>query len=250
MALLDKKLVLITGAGNGIGAALARGMAAEGARVIVADLDPAAGAAVAEEITKAGGEAVAKRLDVTDLAAAKTLAADIRKTLGPVDVVVNNAGVAFYAPIDADNAEDAWERTLSVNLDGVFNVTRAFVPQLKESRGNIVNVSSIAGFIRSRASFAYGTSKGAVRAMTTTLCAELAQYGIRVNAIAPGVVATPLEAREIAELGENHWFVLRAPFRRVAQPEEMVGPVVFLASDMARFVSGATLVVDGGFLCS
>jgi NAD(P)-dependent dehydrogenase (short-subunit alcohol dehydrogenase family) len=250
LGLLNGKTVLVTGAGQGIGAALAQGIAREGARVVVTDIDAHASAQTVAAILATGGQALARTLDVTDSPAVRALAAELGSQVGPIDVLVNNAGIGIDARIDSAEAEESWRRTLAVNLDGVFNVTYAFVPALKQSRGNIVNIASITAFISSRTSFAYGVSKGAIRSLTQSLCYELGPHGIRVNAIAPGVTQTPMVESELAALGARHWFAARAPLGRVAQSHEMVGPVVFLASEMASFVTGTVLPIDGGFLCT
>jgi len=248
IGLLQNKLVLITGAGGGLGTALAHGFARAGARVIAADVDGSKAQAVADAIGRAGGSAWAEIMDVTDQTAVAQWAYTVEERIGPIDVLVNNAGVAGRARIDAADAPQVWERILSVNLQGVFNVTHAFVPQLKHTRGCIINLSSIAAFASGVSSAGYVASKGAVRSLTQALARDLAPYGVRVNAVAPGVMLTDMVAPQRHTPGGLDWYLQRVPMQRCGEPEEIVGPVVFLASDMASYVNGVVLPVDGGFL--
>ena len=248
MKLLDNKLALITGAGGGLGAALAHGFVREGARVIVADIDAARAGAVASQITEQGGRAWAEVLDVTDRAAVHRFADDIDTRLGAIDILVNNAGISGRAAIDAPEADTVWDRIIAVNLEGLFNVTHAFVPALKASRGCIVNLSSIVAFVSGISSAGYVASKGAVRSLTQALARDLAPSGVRVNAIAPGLMLTEMVAPQLAVPGGTDWYMSRVPMKRGGEVQEIVGPVVFLASAMASYVNGVVLPVDGGFL--
>lgn len=233
--LLENKLALVTGAASGIGAGIARAMAEAGARVIAADVTPMAGA-------------MSYVLDVTDRAAVDALAATIRAAHGPIDILVNNAGIIRRGKIDDADARAAWDATMAVNLDGMFNVTTGFMDQLKETRGAIVNIGSVQSFVAAPNSAAYTTSKGGVRALTKALAIELSPHGVRVNAIGPGLVATPLN--ETARQDPNYLahFKGRIPLGRIGTPEDIAGPAVFLASAMAQWITGVTLPVDGGFL--
>jgi NAD(P)-dependent dehydrogenase (short-subunit alcohol dehydrogenase family) len=243
--LLDSKLALITGAGSGIGEGIARAMAEAGARVIVVDVNAAGAARVAREI---GAAASAYPLDVTDRAACDVLAASVRRTHGAIAILVNNAGIIRRGEVDAPDARQHWDATLAVNLDGPYNVTTGFLGHLKETRGSVINIGSIQSFVALPNSAAYTASKGGVRALTKALAIELSPLGIRVNAIGPGMIATPLnaKARENPDYMKN--FQHRIPLGRLGTPEDIAGPAVFLASDMARYVTGVTLPVDGGFL--
>ena len=243
--LLDGKLALITGAGSGIGEGIARAMAEAGARVIVVDVNADGAARVAAEI---GTAATAYPLDVTDRAACDELAASVRRAHGAIAVLVNNAGIIRRGKVDAPDARQHWDATLAVNLDGPYNLTTAFLDHLKETRGSVINIGSIQSFVALPNSAAYTTSKGGVRALTKALAIELSPLGIRVNAIGPGMIATPLnaKARENPDYMKN--FQHRIPLGRLGTPEDIAGPAVFLASDMARYITGVTLPVDGGFL--
>ncbi|WP_399679439.1 SDR family NAD(P)-dependent oxidoreductase [Xenophilus sp.] len=248
MDLLKDKLALITGGGGGLGSAMARGFARQGARVIVADIDPARAQAIADEVRGAGGTAWAESIDVTDRAAVAALAASLTERLGPIDVLVNNAGISARARIDDPHSAETWDRLIQVNLQGLFNVTHAFVPALKRSRGCIVNLSSIVAFVSGISSAGYIASKGAVRSFTQALARDLAPHGVRANAVAPGLMLTDMVTPQLQVPGGTDWYMSRVPMKRGGEPDEIVGPVVFLASSLASYVNGVVLPVDGGFL--
>ena len=243
--LLEGRLALVTGAGSGIGAGIALAMATAGARVIAADLNEASAAATANRI---GGDAVHFGLDVTDRAAVDALAALVARELGPVAVLVNNAGIIRRGKVDDPNTRADWDATIAVNLTAPYIVTTAFLDQLKATRGSVINIGSIQSFVALPNSAAYTTSKGGVRMLTKALAIELSPHGVRVNAIGPGVIATPLNAvaRQNPEFMRN--FENRIPLGRIGTPDDIAQPAVFLASDMARYITGVTLPVDGGFL--
>ena len=248
MDLLKDKLALVTGAGGGLGAAIAQGFAREGAKVIVADIDAARAASVAQMITDHGGQAWSEVLDVTDREGVRQFAQAVTERLGPIDILVNNAGVSGRASMDDPQAPEVWDRIMAVNLEGLFNVTHAFVPALKASRGCIVNLSSIVAFVSGISSAGYVASKGAVRSLTQVFARDLAPFGVRANAVAPGLMLTEMVAPQLAVPGGTDWYMLRVPMARGGEVHEIVGPVIFLASDMASYVNGVVLPVDGGFL--
>lgn len=248
MALLKDKLALITGGGGGLGSALAKGFAREGARVIVADVDGIKAQQVADSVVAAGGQAWAEAMDVTDRAAIQAQATAFLQKYGAIDVLVNNAGISGKARIDDPQVAEVWDRLIEVNLQGLFNVTHAFVPALKQSRGNLINLSSIVAFVSGISTAGYIASKGAVRSFTQALARDLAPHGVRANAVAPGLMLTDMVAPQLQVAGGTDWYMDRVPMKRGGQPEELVGPVVFLASSMASYVNGVVLPVDGGFL--
>jgi len=245
---LQDKLVLVTGAGRGLGAAIARGFARQGARVIVADLDAALAAASASAIRDEGGQVWDTRLDVTDAAAARALAADTRQRHGALAVLVNNAGISARAPFDDPRTPEIWNRVMAVNLQGAFNVTHAYVEQLKTSRGAIVNLCSIVAYGCGISTAGYVVSKGGMRSFTEVLARDLGRHGVRVNAVAPGLMETDMTAGQRAQAHGTDWYMDRAPLGRAGRAEEIAGPVLFLASDLASYVNGAVLPVDGGYL--
>ena len=248
--MLRDALVLVTGGGQGNGRAIAIGMAAAGAQLIVTDIRQDTAQAVADEIKASGGKATAYQLDVTDAAACTKLAAQAAREVGDVNVLVNNAGIIIRETIDSPKAPENWRRTMDVNVNGIFNVVHAWLPALRKTRGNIINVASIASFVGVGGTLGYSPSKGAVKLFTQTLARDLAIDGIRVNAIAPGVIATPMTASTREDPSRLAGFMSRTPLGRVGQPEELIGPVIFLASGMASYVNGAFLPVDGGFLAA
>jgi NAD(P)-dependent dehydrogenase (short-subunit alcohol dehydrogenase family) len=243
--LLSNKLALITGAGSGIGAGIARGMHAAGARVLIADIDARAAQASAEAL---GPDTPHYPLDVADRNVCDAIAAAVRRDHGPIDILVNNAGIIRRGTVDDPRARADWDATLAVNLDGPYNMTTAFLEQLKQTRGAVINIGSIQSFVALPNSAAYTASKGGVRALTKALAIELSPLGIRVNAIGPGMIATPLNARARENPDYMRNFTNRIPLGRIGEPDDIAGPAVFLASDLARYVTGVTLPVDGGFL--
>jgi NAD(P)-dependent dehydrogenase (short-subunit alcohol dehydrogenase family) len=247
---LDGRIALVTGAGQGNGKSIAKGLAKAGANVVVTDLVEENAKAVAAEITAAGGKAVGYKLDVTSRDACQTLALTVAGEVGNIDILVNNAGIIIREGLDSPKVVSNLERTLAVNVMGTFLPTYAWLDALKETKGVIINVGSIASTTGIPNVVGYSPSKGAVKMMTQTLAVELAKDGIRVNAIAPGVIETPMTSytREAPERLQK--FMLRTPMARVGQPEELVGPVIFLASSMATYVTGVTLPIDGGYLAS
>ncbi|WP_407181328.1 SDR family NAD(P)-dependent oxidoreductase [Bradyrhizobium sp. STM 3562] len=246
--LLAGKRALITGAAHGNGRAIALGLAAHGADVVVTDIDLAGGERTATDIREHGRAAWAFPLDVTDAEACNVLARTVARDVGPISILINNAGIIIREGIDSPRAGENWRRVLDVNLTGVFNVTHAFLPALRQTRGAIVNLGSIASFVGVGGTLGYAPSKGGVKLLTQALARDLAPDGIRVNAIAPGVIATAMTQATRDDPARLASFMSRTPLGRVGEPDELVGPVVFLVSDMASYVNGATLPVDGGFL--
>ena len=243
---LTGKVALVTGGGQGNGRAIAKGLAIAGAKVVVTDLNVENAVVVANEITNAGGAAAAFRLDVTSREECMAVAARV----GNIDILVNNAGIIIREGLDSPQVASNFEKILDVNVIGTFHPTNVWLKSLRATKGVIINVASIAATTGMPNVVGYSPSKGAVKMLTQTLAVELAKDGIRVNAIAPGVIETPmtLYVRETPEQLEK--FMLRTPMGRVGQAEELVGPVVFLASDMASYITGVTLPIDGGYLAS
>ncbi|MDR3489015.1 MAG: SDR family oxidoreductase [Bradyrhizobium sp.] len=246
--LLAGKRALVTGAGQGNGRAIALGLAAHGADIVAADIDLAGAERTAADLRGSSSDAFAFRLDVTDAAACHALAQTVARDIGEVSILINNAGIIIREGLDSPRAPENWRRVLDVNLTGMFNVTHAFLPTLRKTRGAIVNLGSIASFVGVGDTLGYAPSKGGVKLLTQALARDLARDGIRVNAIAPGVIETAMTEVTRNDPVRLAGFVGRTPLGRVGQPEELVGPVVFLVSEMASYVNGVTLPVDGGFL--
>ena len=246
--LLQGRLAFITGAGQGNGRMLALGLAHAGARVIVTDMNAASVEETARLVKQAGGEAFSFALDVTAPDACDALAAQVRQQIGCVDLLVNNAGIIIREGMLSPDAATNWRKTLDVNLNGTFNVTHALLPAIKESKGTMINIASIAAYAGQGASLGYSPSRGAIKMFTQSLAQEFAPLGVRVNALAPGVIETPMTATTRENPERLKTFMNRIPLGRLGQTEDLVGPVIFLASDMSRYVTGVTLAVDGGFL--
>ena len=242
------RLALVTGAGRGNGAAIARGLAAAGAEVIVTDIDKDAARTIADSIVAEGGKARGFMLDVTDEESCAKLARDVSLLVGPIRILVNNAGIFLRGNLVAADGRDRWDQTMAVNVQGPFNVTMAFVDQLKLTKGTIVNLASINSYVAQAGSGAYPVSKGALAQFTRALAAELAADGVRVNALAPGIIATAMTEPTRADPRRLEAFLAHVPMKRVGEPEELAGPVVFLCSDAASYITGAILPVDGGYL--
>jgi NAD(P)-dependent dehydrogenase (short-subunit alcohol dehydrogenase family) len=250
--LLQGHIAAITGAGSGIGRAIALGFAREGAKVAVLDIDGAAAADTANAITAAGGTAVSIMLDVTDRPACDAAAASVERQLGQVSVLVNDAGItrrnAFTA--DPDTVAKDWQDIIGVNLNGMFNVTQAFLAPLRAAKGRIINIASVQSFVhlRTPTSTAYTTSKHGVLGFTKALAAELGKEGVRVNCIGPGFIETAINAQTRANHPEYvKVFLDHTPLGRAGKPEDIVGPAIFLASDLSAFVTGSILMADGGY---
>jgi 2-hydroxycyclohexanecarboxyl-CoA dehydrogenase len=243
---LEGKVALVTGGASGIGAATARRLTAEGARVAIGDLDEDGARDVAAEI-----DAFATRLDVADTASTTAAVAAVTGSLGPVDVLVNNAGTdrfAFFTKTD----EELWDFVIAVNLRGVIAMTHAVLPSMHERGGGvIVNVASEAGRVGSQGSVVYSAAKAGVIGFTKAIARESARFGIRSNAVAPGPIETPLlnsAPEELGELGERlkQGMISATVMRRIGTPDEVAAAIAYLASDDASYVTGQTLNVSGG----
>lgn len=244
---LRNKVALVTGAGRGIGEAIALAFAREGARVAVADIDPRTAAAAARRIGRR--RALALTVDVADPTSVAAAFRAIDRAWGRTDVAVNNAAIEPIVPF-LEITEAQWDRILGVNLKGVFLVSQAAARRMvKAGRGGaIINISSVNAEVVRPESAAYATSKGGVRQLTKATAVALAPHGIRVNAIGPGTVVTGL-TRHFLKDPEWRWRALaRTPLGRVAEPREIAEVAVFLASDAASYMTGTTVYVDGGRL--
>jgi NAD(P)-dependent dehydrogenase (short-subunit alcohol dehydrogenase family) len=246
--LLQGKLAVVTGGGSGIGRAIAAAYAREGARIVVTDLSlDAAEATVAHVFPAAEGRpGWGFELDVTDADACRALAARVGREIGDADVLVNSAGILVREGIDSPRAHQIVRRVMDVNLFGTFNAIHAWLPALRATRGCIVNIASGAAFTAQAGCAGYSASKGAVKMLTQSMAADLAGDGIRVNAIAPGVIDTPMTEATRHDPERLDRFLARIPAGRVGRADEIAGPAVFLASDLSSYVNGVTLPVDGG----
>jgi NAD(P)-dependent dehydrogenase (short-subunit alcohol dehydrogenase family) len=248
--LLQGRLALVTGAAAGIGRAIALRYARAGARVVLADLRAEDCAATVREIAAAGGHAWAFALDITDVGACAALAELVGREIGTVDTLVNNAGILIRESVDTPDVHRKIRKVFDVNVMGGFNMLHAFLPALRQTRGCVINIASGAAFIAQAGCIGYSGSKGAVKMLTQTMAVDLAPDGIRVNAIAPGVIDTPMSDATRADPARLAGFLRRTPLGRVGQPDEIAAPALFLASAMASYMTGVTLPVDGGMLAA
>ena len=243
---MEGKIALVTGGAGGIGSAICRLFASEGAKVVVADVDSGRGEGVVTEITGSGGEAIYIDLDVTKESDWERAVAATVERFGRLNVLVNNAG-AYSPELVADTPLETWERIMAVNATGTFLGSKHAIPEMKRSGGgSIVNMSSGAGIVGNADGTAYGPAKGAVKILTKTTAHQYAREGIRANSIHPGPIDTPMlhaQTREMAEQGDA---IGNIPMGRIGTPEEIAYGALYLASDESSYVTGVELPIDGG----
>jgi 2-keto-3-deoxy-L-fuconate dehydrogenase len=249
---LSDKVALITGAGSGIGAAIAETFARAGARVFATDRDLDTARATAQRIEHAGHRADAFLLDVVDEAACARAVSTVVETDGRLDILVNNAGIGHVGTLVTTTGADL-DRLYQVNVRGMFNVSKAFLPgMLERRRGSIVNMASVAGTVGIRDRLAYATTKFAVVGLTKCMALDHATEGVRVNCICPGRVQTPFVAARLKEYAdpERAYREMSATqaLGRMGTPEEIASAALYLASDEAAFVTGSALIIDGGWV--
>ena len=250
---LKDRVAIVTGGGSGIGRAISRRFAAEGARVAVLDIQMPEGEAVVREVEEAGGTAALFRCDVSRQAEVFEVFGAVRERYGPVDILVNNAGVAHIGTVEQVSEEDL-DRLYAVNVKGVYNCLKAAVPMMKGRGGAILNLASVLSSVGVPDRFAYSMSKGAVLTMTYSVACDYVKEGIRCNCIAPARVHTPFvdgylarsypgrEAEMFEKLSQTQ------PIGRMGTPEEMAALALFLCSDEAAFITGSNFPIDGGFV--
>ncbi|MCL4875323.1 MAG: glucose 1-dehydrogenase [Anaerolineae bacterium] len=254
MGRFDGKVAVVTGGAKGIGRAAVEAFAREGAAVVAADVDKTAAQALVGGIKKARGRALAVKADVSRIRDAEKIAQEAVKAFGGIDILVNNAGIQTYGTV-VDTPEETWDKTINVNQKGIFLVSKFCVPEIiKRGGGAVVNVASVQGLASQPNVVAYTSTKGAIIAMTRTMALDHAPHNIRVNCVCPGSVDTPMlrwaaevfvpEDPEgaVVDWGKMH------PLGRVAKAEEIAQVILFLASSDASFMTGASVVVDGGLI--
>jgi NAD(P)-dependent dehydrogenase (short-subunit alcohol dehydrogenase family) len=247
---LAEKVAIVTGAGSGIGRATALAFAAEGAAVVIAEINPHTGTQVAEEIARLGGQAVFCPTDVRKMEDAQRMAATALDRWGRLNILVNNAGVAIPGSA-VDMTEEAWNEVLNINLSGVWRGMKAAIPEMiRQGGGSIINVSSNQSLLGFHHWSGYAASKGGINSLTRQAAMDYAAQGIRVNAIAPGMILTPMN-EAILKNAEDPERIIQSwnaaqPVGRVGRPEDIAMLAVFLASDESTFITGQVYVVDGG----
>jgi glucose 1-dehydrogenase len=248
MGRVEERVVLVAGAGGGIGGAGAEGLAREGAAVVCADIETAAAEAVAARIRAAGGRTSALALDVRHRAAVDDAVATAVREFGRLDVLLDCAGVSHGGNfLDLDYGE--WARVIAVNLTGMFHLGQAAARQMvrQGGGGSIINVTSQLAEVARPERAAYVASKGGGRSLTRAMALDLAPHGIRVNAIAPGPTLTGLTRASYADPERRRATIAQIPLGRLGDPQDLVGAILFLASDESRWMTGSTLTVDGGY---
>jgi glucose 1-dehydrogenase len=249
MGRVEGKVVLVAGAGGGIGGAGAAGLGREGAAVVCADIDAAAAEETAAQIRAASGPAAALGLDVRDRSAVDAAVSAAVREFGRLDVLLNSVGISHVGSfLELDPGE--WDRIISVNLTGMFHLGQAAARQMVRQGcgGSIINVTSQLAEVARPERAAYVASKGGGRSLTHAMALELASHGIRVNAIAPGPTLTGLTRTSYADPERRRATIAQIPLGRMGQPEDIAGAILYLASDESRWVTGSTVTVDGGYL--
>lgn len=250
---LDGKVALITGAGSGIGRAIAVLFAREGAKVVVADISDNDGKQTVALIKRERGDAIFVHGDVSQSVSVKGMVETTVKKYGRLNVLVNNAGIESTGSV-TEITEEAWDKVIDINLKGTFLCSKHSAPRIVENGGVIINIASVLGLIGSKGEAAYCASKGGIVALTRAMALDFAFQGIRVNCICPGSVLTPTFKRVMNALGNYESSLARnmekIPLKRVAEPEEIAQAALYLASDRSSYITGSALVIDGGWSTS
>ncbi len=246
---LKNKIAIVTGGGSGIGQAIALAFVREGAKVLVADWSEQGGQETITKIKKIKGQAVFIKTDVSQSQDIAKMTQLCLKTYGKIDILVNNAGIALMAPTTMEMSEENWDKVLAVNLKSVFLGAKNVIPQmLKQGKGKIINMASIAGLVGFAGAAAYCASKGGMVLFTKTLALEYAAKKINVNCICPGIIKTAMTKDMLNDPATKQFLSSSTPNARLGEPEDIAMAAVYLASDESDFVNGESLVVDGGWV--
>ena len=244
---LESKVAIVTGGANGLGEAYSKGIAEEGASVVIADLDEKRGKKIASEIEKSGGKALFVRTDVSKKLDVEKMVKTAVNQFGSIDILVNNAGILFTAPFE-DTTEEMWDKLFAVNVKGLFFCSQAAAVEMKKrKRGKIINISSIAAIGAQAGLCAYSSTKGAVLPITLVFALELAGYNIQVNAVLPGTSNTGMAKAAMADPEWTRQITAGIPMKRLGETRDLLGAVLFFASSESDYCTGQTLIVDGGY---
>ena len=247
---LTGRTALVTGSSRGIGEVMAKGLAAYGAAVVIHGIEGAATEAVAQRLIDEGHRAHVTVFDVTDAAAVSEAVTAIERDVAPIDILINNAGIQYRAPLE-DFPADKWQALFDVNVTGTFHVSQAVARgMIARGAGKIINIGSVQSELARPTIAPYTATKGAIRNLTRGMAADWARHGLQINAIAPGYFRTDLNAALVADPDFTAWLEKRTPAGRWGEVGELIGAAVFLASSASSFVNGQTLYVDGGLTAS
>jgi len=244
---LEKRVAIVTGGANGLGEAYSKGLAEEGASVVVADVDEKRGKVVVGDIEKSGGKALFVKTDVSRKQDAERMVQAAVDQFGSVDILVNNAGILFAASVE-ETTEEMWDKLLAVNVKGLFFCSQAVIVEMKKKKsGKIINISSIAAIGAQDGICAYSATKGAVLTMTKVFALELVQYNVQVNAILPGTTNTGMAEVAMANPEWTRQITEGIPMKRLGHTKDLLGAVLYFASSDSDYCTGQTLIVDGGY---
>jgi len=243
---LTDKIAIVTGGGSGIGRRVAMAFSEFGAKLIIADVNQKAADLVVSEIKSKEGEAIAVPMDVTRPGEVDQMVNTAVDTFGRIDILFNNAGISVRGPAESFSLED-WNKVLAVNLTGMFICAQAVGKvMIKQRRGKIINTASVSAKLGHPGNLAYAAAKHGVVGMSKVMAVEWGKYGVRVNCIGPGVIKTPMTMKAFSDPETYQELVKRVPLGRLGEPDDLVGAVVFLASDASNYVTGQTLYIEGG----
>jgi NAD(P)-dependent dehydrogenase (short-subunit alcohol dehydrogenase family) len=244
--LLTGKIAIVTGGGSGIGRRVAIAFSEFGAKLVIADIDKKAADLVVSEIKAKGGEAFATRMDVTNPDEVDEMVNAAASAFGRIDILFNNAGISIRCPAESFSLED-WNKIIAVNLTGMFVCAQAVGRvMIKQGGGKIINTASVSAKLGHPGNLAYAAAKHGVVGMTKVMAVEWGKYGVSVNCIGPGVIKTPMTMKAFTDPGQYQELVKRVPLGRLGEPDDIVGAVVFLASEASNYVTGQTIYIEGG----
>jgi NAD(P)-dependent dehydrogenase (short-subunit alcohol dehydrogenase family) len=246
----EGKVAIVTGAASGIGQMTAIRFAREGAKVTICDVNEAGLEETRKQVVEAGGECLVKRVNVRSQQEVEDCVNGTIEKFGTIDILVNNAGTGQFVPFAMMENEE-YDRVMDINVRGIFFFSRAVLPTMMDKDyGKIINITSIMGEVAGQGQSIYNASKGAAKMMTQGIAVDCSGYHINVNAVAPGMVLTGLTHNMLGDEDQTAYFLEKIPMRRIAEPNDIAGAILFLSSDDASYIHGETLHVDGGMICT